>query len=109
MAFDDSLADRIRECLDRRKGIEERTLFGCACFLLDGNVLVGVWKESLVARVGADEYEEALLEPHVRVFDITGRPMKGWVRVEPEGIEQDEQLDGWIERAWAFVSTLPAA
>jgi len=109
MPFDDTLADRIRECLDRRKGIHEKKLFGCACFMLDGNVLVGVWKESLVARVGPDEYEEALLEPHVRVFDITGRPMKGWIEVEPEGIEDDNQLNGWIERAWAFVSELPAA
>jgi hypothetical protein len=109
MPFDDTLADRIRECLDRRKGIHEKNLFGCACFMLDGNVLVGVWKESLVARVGPDEYEGALLEPHVRVFDITGRPMKGWIEVEPEGIEDDEQLHGWIDRAWSFVSTLPAA
>jgi hypothetical protein len=109
MAFDDTLADRIRECLNRRKGIEERTLFGCACFMLDGNVLVGVWKDSLIARVGPQEYEEALLEPHVRVFDITGRPMKGWVQVEPEGVEDDDQLNVWIERALAFVSELPTA
>jgi hypothetical protein len=109
MAFDDTLADRIRECLNRRKRTEERALFGCACFMLDGNVLVGVWKDSLIARVGPVGYEEALLEPHVRAFDITGRPMKGWVQVEPEGVEGDEQLNGWIERAWAFVSELPVA
>lgn len=73
MPFDDTLADRIRECLDRRTGIHEMRLFGCACFMPDGNMPVGVWKESLVARVGPDEYEGALPEPHVRVFDTTGR------------------------------------
>ena len=73
MAFDESLADRIREVLARKKGIEESILFGCACFLLGGNVLVGVWKQSLIARVGPDEYEDALLEANTKEFDITGR------------------------------------
>ena len=107
MAFDDTLAERIRECLARRKGVEEKKLFGCACFLLGGNVLVGVWKDSLIARVGPDEYGDALLEPHVREFDITGRPMTGWVRVGPGGVEDDEQLNDWIQRAMKFVSKLP--
>ena len=109
MAFDRTLAERIRKCLARRKGIEEKTLFGCACFLLRGNVLVGVWKDSLVARVGPDGYEDALLEPHAGTFDITGRPMKGWVRVGPIGVEDDEQLNDWIGRSLRFVSKLPAA
>jgi hypothetical protein len=60
----------------------------------DGNVLVGVWKDSLIARVGPNEYEEALLEPDVRVFDISGKPTKGCVRVEPEGIKDDNLLNG---------------
>ncbi len=109
MAFDRTLVDRVRECLARRKGIEEKTLFGCACFLLRGNVLVGVWKDSLVARVGPDWYEDALLEPHVKEFDITGRPMKGWVRVGPAGVEDDEHLNDWVRRSHRFVSKLPAA
>jgi hypothetical protein len=108
MAFDPTLADRIRECLARRRGVAERTLFGCRCFLVGGNVLVGVWGDSLVARVGPKEYGDALLEPHVREFDITGRPMTGWVRVGPAGVEGDEQLAGWIRRATRFVSKLPA-
>ena len=77
-------------------------------FLLHGNMLVGVWKDSLIARLGPDEGDLALLEPHVKEFDITGRAMKGWVLVGPEGLEGDEQLDGWIERATKFVKTLPA-
>ena len=60
-------------------------MFGGVGFLLNGNMLVGVWKDSLIARLGPDEGDEALLEPHVKEFDITGRPMKGWVLVEPEG------------------------
>ena len=70
-------------------------------------MLVGVWKTSLIVRIGPDAYDDALLEPHVREFDITGRPMKGWVMVEPEGVEDEAQVKGWIERAMKFVKTLP--
>ena len=107
MAFDESLAARIRDALARRKGVEEKTMFGCVCFFLDGNVLAGVWKDALIARVGPDEADAALREPHVRAFDITGRPMRNWVAVEPEGVEDDDQLKAWVERATKFVRTLP--
>ena len=107
MAFDESLAARIREAL-ARKNVEEKKMFGGVGFLLNGNLLVGVWKDSLFVRLGPEQAEEALLEPHVREFDITGRPMKGWVLVEPEGVEDDDQLKDWIERAVKFVRTLPA-
>ena len=83
-------------------------MFGGVGFLLNGNLLVGVWKASLVVRLGPDEGEEAMQEPHVKEFDITGRPMKGWVLVEPEGVEGDDQLSDWIERATKFVRALPA-
>lgn len=108
MAVDGTLAERIRDCLARHKNIEERKMFGCVCFFLDGNVLAGVWKDRLIARLGPDEGEAALREPHVRGFDITGRPMRNWVAVEPEGVEDDEQLHDWLQRAWEFVSNLPA-
>jgi TfoX/Sxy family transcriptional regulator of competence genes len=107
MAFDESLAARIRDALARRKGVEERKMFGCVCFFLDGNVLAGVWSDRLIARLGPDEAEAALQESHVRVFDITGRPMRNWVAVEPEGVEDDDQLKAWVERATKFVRTLP--
>jgi hypothetical protein len=71
-------------------------------------MLVGVWKDSLIARLGPDSYDDALLEPHVREFDITSRAMKGWVLVEAEGVEDDDQLKDWIERAVKFVKALPA-
>ena len=108
MAFDEDLAARIRDVLARTKGGEEKKMFGGVGFLLHGNMLVGVWKDSLIARLGADEGDLALLEPHVKEFDITGRAMKGWVLVGPEGVAGDEQLGGWIERATKFVKTLPA-
>src|SRR5215470_1279885 len=107
MAFSETLAERIRQALARRKGVEEKKMFGGVGFLLGGNMLVGVWKDSLIARLGPDEGEAALREPHVKEFDITGRAMKGWVLVDPEGVEGDEELKEWIERATKFVRTLP--
>lgn len=82
-------------------------MFGCVCFLLNGNALVGVWKDRLIACLGPDGCDDAFLEPHVRAFDITGKPMRNWVAVEPDGIEDDDQLKAWIERATKFVKTLP--
>jgi hypothetical protein len=82
-------------------------MFGCICFFLNGNALAGVWKELRIPRLGPDEAEAALREPHVGEFDITGRPMRNWVAVEPEGVEDDDQLKDWIERALKFVRKLP--
>ena len=107
MAFSEALAARIRQGLARRKGIEEKKMFGGIGFLLNGNICVGVWKESLIVRLGPEEYEDALKESFVKEFDITGRAMKGWVLVEPEGIEADDQLNAWIQKAVKFVMKLP--
>ena len=107
MTFNETLAERIRQLLVRRKNVEEKKMFGCICFLLGGNALAGVWKDRLIARLGPDEGEAALREPHVRAFDITGRPMRNWVAVGSEGVEHDDQLKAWIERAATFVRTLP--
>src|SRR5712691_3796345 len=106
MAFNESLAARIRKALARKKGIEEKKMFGGIGFLLNGNMLVGVWKDSLIVRLGDEQGEEALLEPHVKPFDITGKAMKGWAMVTPEGVEDDEQLKEWIQRAVKFVGKL---
>lgn len=107
MAFSESLAQRIRASLAGKKGIAEKKMFGGIGFLLNGNMLVGVWKNSLIARLGQEAGEKALTEDSVRPFDITGKAMKGWVLVEPDGIESDGQLRAWIERAMAFVKGLP--
>jgi TfoX/Sxy family transcriptional regulator of competence genes len=108
MAFDETLAARIRDALARRRNVEEKKMFGCICFFINGNALVGVWKDRLIARLGPDEGEAALRESHVQAFDITGRPMRNWVAVEPKGVESDDQLKDWIERALKFVEKLPA-
>jgi TfoX/Sxy family transcriptional regulator of competence genes len=108
MSYDETLAERIRHTLARRKNVEEKKMFGGVGFLLNGNLLVGVWKDSLCVRLGPEQSDEALKEPHVNEFDITGRPMKGWVLVEPEGVEEDDQLSEWIRQAVKFVGTLLA-
>jgi TfoX/Sxy family transcriptional regulator of competence genes len=108
MAFSAALAERIRQALARRKNVEEKKMFGGIGFLLNGHLLVGVWKDSLIVRLGPEGGDEALLEPHVKEFDITGRAMKGWVLVQPDGVEEDDQLNGWIQRAVKFVGKLPA-
>ena len=108
MAFNEILAERIRTALVRKKSIEEKKMFGCICFFINGNALAGVWKDRLIARLGPDEGEAAWREPHVRAFDITGRPMRNWAAVEPKGVESDDQLTGWIDLALRFVKTLRA-
>jgi TfoX/Sxy family transcriptional regulator of competence genes len=107
MPFSESLAARTRDALAHKKNIEERRMFGGLVFLLNGNMLVGVWKESLIARLGPDQAGAALREAYVREFDITGKPMKNWVMIEPEGVENDENVKEWIEQAAQFVETLP--
>jgi hypothetical protein len=101
------LAERIRQHLSRRKGVREKKMFGVG-FLLNGNLCLGVWKCSLVVRLGPEQAQEALREPHVNELQMRGRSIKGWVLVEPEGLEGDEQLRRWIEQAAKFVRTLPA-
>lgn len=108
MAFDEDLAGRIRTALARKKNIEEKKMFGCICFFLNGNALVGVWKDRLIARLGPDEGEAALREPNVSEFAITGRPMRNWVTVEPEGVADEEAVMEWVQRAVKFVAKLPA-
>ncbi|REK19182.1 MAG: RNA methyltransferase [Planctomycetota bacterium] len=107
MVYSSSLAARIRQVLAGHKGVAEKKMFGGVGFLLHGNMLVGVWQSSLIARLGAEQGDWALQQQHVVPFEVTGRPMKGWVMIEPDGIENDGQLTDWIERATTFVSTLP--
>jgi TfoX/Sxy family transcriptional regulator of competence genes len=109
MPFDQALAERIRQALSRRKHVEEKKMFGGVGFLLNGNLLVGVRKDSLLVRLGPEQSDEALKEAHVTEFQITGRgTMKGWVVVSLEGVQNDEQLKGWLQRAVKVVGKLPA-
>jgi TfoX/Sxy family transcriptional regulator of competence genes len=109
MAFNEALAERIRQRLARRKNVEEKQMFGGIGFLINGNLLVGVRKDSLLVRVGPEQSDEALQEAHVSEFKITGRgTMKGWVLVALEGAQNDDQLSDWMQRAIKFVGLLPA-
>jgi TfoX/Sxy family transcriptional regulator of competence genes len=100
------MASRTRDALARERAVSEKKMFGGLCFLLHGKLLVGVFKDSLLVRLGPDGAKAALEEPHVREMDMSGRPMKGWVVVEPEGLDGDLQLKTWIERAIEFVVTI---
>lgn len=107
MPYSEALAERIRLLLRQRPDVEEKKMFGGVVFMLNGNMLVGIWKQSLIARIGAEQAEVALKQPFVKVFDITGKSMKGWVMVDPEGVDFDEELKSWIAKAEKFVKTLP--
>jgi TfoX/Sxy family transcriptional regulator of competence genes len=107
MAYSKSLTLRIRKILGRRHGVNEKRRFGGVGFLLNGNMCVGIWKNSLITRINPENYEDALNEQNVHEFDVTGRTMRGWVLVEPDGIDSDEQLSDWVRRSVDFVSTLP--
>jgi hypothetical protein len=107
MAYSKSLAARVRQMITSQRGITEKRMFGGVVFLSGGNMLVCVWEDSLIARLGTAAAEQALRQPYVRPFDATGRPMKGWVMIEPDGMDTDVELRAWIELAQAFVSTLP--
>lgn len=108
MPYSRQLADRVRQTLGKQRGLAEKRMFGGVCFLLRGNMLAGIWEQSLIVRLGLDEAAKALKEPNVREFDVTGRPMRGWVIVDPDGLERDEQLAAWLAQAQEFVETLPA-
>ena len=107
MAYDEGLAQRVRDLLEGHPGYVEKKMFGGVGYMLRGNMACGVNKDDLIVRVGLDRYEEALTQPVARVFDMTGRPMKGWVVVEPQGVEEDEDLEGWVQQGVDFALTLP--
>lgn len=108
MAYDEGLAERVRAALeDEVPGTTERKMFGGLAFLLDGHMVCGVAGESLMLRLGPEGGDAALAEPHTRPMDFTGKPMRGMVYVEPEGIAEDAELADWVGRALEFVMTLP--
>jgi TfoX/Sxy family transcriptional regulator of competence genes len=107
VAFDEGLAERIRDVLVKTPRITERRMFGGVAFLADGHMFVGIVGDVLMARVGPENYAAALKRKHVRQMDFTGKPMKGYVYVDPAGIAGDEQLEEWVMQCRTFVRTLP--
>ena len=107
MAYDEELAQRIRRLLASVDNIHERKMFGGLAFMLNGNMCCGVEKDNLVVRTGPDAYDDALARPHARVFDMTGRPMRGFVYVESEGLAEEKALRDWVSTGVAFAGSLP--
>jgi TfoX/Sxy family transcriptional regulator of competence genes len=107
MAYDEGLAERIREVLQEDPGVTEKRMFGGLAFLTGGYMFVGIVQDQLMARVGPAEYEQALGLPHVREMDFTGKPMKGYLYVDPPGFEADADLAAWVRRCQRFVEALP--
>jgi TfoX/Sxy family transcriptional regulator of competence genes len=107
MAYDLKLAERVHTELG---GITfaEKKMFGGVGYLLNGNMACGVHKDRLIVRVGPEKHASLLKKPYAKPFDITGRPMKGWLLIEPEGCQTGEQLSAWVKYGVAFASTLPA-
>lgn len=108
MVYSPQLAQRVAELLETEPGICEKKMFGGVAFLLNGNMACGVLKDNLIVRVGPAAYEAALHQAHVRLFDITGRPMRGWVMVTPEGHAADRDLAEWVRQGLGFAASLPA-
>ena len=107
MAYDESLAERLRDLLVGISAVHETRMFGGLSFMVRGSMCVGIIGDQLCARVGVDAYEEALALPFAREMDFTKRPMKGWIYVDPPGIEDGSQLRDWLERCLRFNQTLP--
>jgi len=108
MAYDEALAQRIRAALPAVPGLTEKKMFGGIAFMVNGNMACGVTQDNLMVRMNPDATSEALAQPNVRLFDMTGRPMKGWVVVEPAGIQAEDDLAHWIAHGVAFAQSLPA-
>jgi hypothetical protein len=108
MAYDEALAQRVRETLRLRRGITERKMFGGIAFMLRRHMFVGISEQSLMARVGPQYHERAMAKAGVREMDFTGRPMRGYVFVGPQGLRSRADLKRWVDQCAAFVASLPA-
>jgi len=108
MAFDEALAQRVRDVLYPLTVAEEKKMFGGIAFMVAGNMTVGVIRDELIVRAGLENYESALSKPGVDFFKPTGKPMAGWITVALDGDKTDDDLKYWINLALEFVKTLPA-
>lgn len=107
MAYDEGLSQRIREILADQPGTVEKKMFGGLAFMINGHMSVGVIRSDLMVRVGPDNYEDALLQPHARPMDFTGKPLKGFVYIDEMGYESDKGLGQWVQRGVDMALSLP--
>ena len=106
MAYDELLADRVRSRVAESAPFTEREMFGGIAFMIGGNMAVGVSGPDLMVRVGPDGHDEALSHPEARDFDMSGRPMRGWVLASVDALD-DAAVTGWIDRGIEFARSLP--
>jgi TfoX/Sxy family transcriptional regulator of competence genes len=106
MAYDEGLAERVREVLSDYP-VDEKKMFGGLAFMVQGNMACGLISDELLIRVGADNYEKTLAMPHTRKMDFTGKPMKGFIMVEAEGYEDDTALAKWLKQGLDYARSLP--
>jgi TfoX/Sxy family transcriptional regulator of competence genes len=108
MAYDEDLANRIRELVAGEDGVTEQRMFGGLAFLIGGNMSVAASGQGgLMVRVDPGETEALLAKPHVRPFEMRGREMQGWLRVDAEGVKTKRQLEPWVRRGLAYAKSLP--
>jgi hypothetical protein len=107
VAYDEGLATRLRDLIGGEPGLAEKKMFGGLAMLLNGNMAVGVHGDGLVVRTDPAQHEQLLAEPGARLFDLTGRPMKGWLLVDAGGCVGDGDLRRWVDRGVAYARTLP--
>jgi hypothetical protein len=107
MAYNTNLAARMQAVIAEIANVSEKKMFGGVAFLVNGNMACGVHGDGMIVRVGEAGHAAAMSQPHVRVFDMPGRPMKGWVVVDPPGIEADADLKAWVAKGIDFAAGLP--
>jgi hypothetical protein len=108
MAYDEKLAERIRMYLAKRKGLVEKKMFGGVAFLLNGNMTCGVHDNELIVRLAPEDTDKALARKNTRVFDLSGgRPMKGWILVDPAGLKTEKELAEWVNTGVRYAAALP--
>ncbi|HEX2084053.1 MAG TPA: TfoX/Sxy family protein [Solirubrobacteraceae bacterium] len=108
MAYDEALADRVRDVIGVRSALTEKKMFGGVAWMIGGNMACGVIGDELIVRLDREEADAALGEPHVRAFDFTGRPMRGFVVVGPEAIAEPGDLTRWVDCGADYAASLPA-
>ena len=109
MAYDEDLANRIRELIAGESDVSEKQMFGGLAFLVGGNLSVAVSGQGgLLVRVEPEETETLVAKPHIRPFEMRGREMQGWLRVDAEGVRTNRQLEPWVSRGVAYARSLPA-
>ena len=107
MAYNEKVAERLSKVFAGNKNVIEKKMFGGIAYMYKDHMCVGIVDDMLMVRVGPEKYEKALLEKHVKPMDFTGKPLKGYVYVEPPGFNTEKSLNKWIDRGIEFVRTLP--